>query len=60
MYDNCVECGRPLEFGVGFYCGTGFVIYGLAVMICVASFIIRIIMVGISSNDNRFFWWKGC
>ncbi|MES1218507.1 MAG: DUF983 domain-containing protein [Bacteroidota bacterium] len=59
MYDNCTECGQPLEPEVGFYYGTGFVSYGLSVMICVASFIIWIITVGISLNDNRLFWWMG-
>lgn len=59
MYDNCTECGQPLEPEVGFYYGTGFVSYGLSVMICVASFIIWIITVGISLNDSRIFWWMG-
>jgi uncharacterized protein (DUF983 family) len=59
MYDNCAECGQPLEPEVGFYYGTGFVSYGLSVIICLASFIIWIITVGISLNDNRLFWWMG-
>ena len=59
MYDNCIECGQPLEPEVGFYYGTGFVSYGLSVMICVASFIIWIITIGISLNDSRLFWWMG-
>lgn len=59
MHDNCPECGQPLEPEVGFYYGTGFVSYGLSVMICVASFIIWIITVGISLNDTRLFWWMG-
>ena len=30
-----------------------------ALMICVASFIIWIITVGIPLNDSRLFWWMG-
>src|SRR6476620_10669325 len=59
MYDNCTECEQPLEPEVGFYYGTGFVSYGLSVMICVASFIIWTMTVGISLNDSRIFWWMG-
>lgn len=59
MYDNCTECGQPLEPEVGFYYGTGFISYGLSVMICVASFIIWILTIGISLNDTRIFWWMG-
>lgn len=59
MYDNCTECGQPLEPEVGFYYGTGFVSYGLAVLISIASFIIWSISVGISINDSRIFWWMG-
>ncbi len=59
MYDNCTECGQPLEPEVGFYYGTGFISYGLSVMICVVSFIIWIITIGISLNDSRLIWWMG-
>jgi uncharacterized protein (DUF983 family) len=59
MYDNCPACGQPLEPEVGFYYGTGFVSYGLSVMICVVSFIIWTVTVGISLNDSRIFWWMG-
>jgi uncharacterized protein (DUF983 family) len=59
MYDNCTVCGQPLEPEAGFYYGTGFVSYGLSVMICVASFILWIITIGVSLNDSRLFWWMG-
>ncbi len=59
MYDNCPECGQPLEPEVGFYYGTGFVSYGLSVIICVVSFIVWVITVGISLDDSRLFWWIG-
>ena len=59
MYDNCEECGQPLEPEVGFYYGTGFVSYALSVLISVVSFIVWVVIVGISLSDNRFFWWMG-
>jgi hypothetical protein len=59
MYDTCSECGQPFEPEVGFYYGTGFVSYGLSVMICVTSFVVWILSIGISLNDNRIFWWIG-
>ena len=43
----------------GFYYGTGFVSYGLAIAISVFTLVIWAIIIGISVNDNRFFWWMG-
>lgn len=56
---NCPVCGQPFEIEVGFYYGTGFVSYGLAVMVCVASFIAWKVLIGMSLQDNRLFWWLG-
>jgi len=59
MHDECPVCGQPLEPEVGFYYGTGFVSYGLSIMICVASFIAWLLTIGMSLNDDRLFWWIG-
>jgi hypothetical protein len=59
MPDTCPVCGQPVEIEVGFYYGTGFVSYALAVAISVASFIAWKVLVGMSLNDNRLFWWLG-
>ncbi len=59
MYDHCVVCNQPFEPEVGFYYGTGYVSYGLSLMICVASFILWILTIGISLTDDRIFWWVG-
>lgn len=56
---NCPVCAQPFEIEVGFYYGTGFVSYALAVIVCVTSFIAWILFVGISLHDNRLFWWIG-
>src|ERR1700754_418539 len=52
MYDNCPVCGQPFEIEVGFWYGTGFVSYGLAVAVSVASFIAFKVLVGMSLHDN--------
>ncbi len=59
MHKECIVCGQPTEIEVGFYYGTSYVSYALAVAICVASFIAWYVIIGISTNDNRFFMWLG-
>ncbi|HTQ28383.1 MAG TPA: DUF983 domain-containing protein [Puia sp.] len=59
MPEACPVCGQDFEIEPGFYYGTGFVSYALAVMFCVASFITWLVAVGISLHDHRFFWWIG-
>jgi hypothetical protein len=59
MPETCPVCGQPFEIEVGFYYGTGFVSYALAVAISVASFIAWKVIVGMSLDDNRLFWWLG-
>jgi hypothetical protein len=59
MPHNCPECGQPFELEVGFWYGTGYVSYGLSFAISVASFIAWWVVIGMSTQDNRFFWWLG-
>jgi uncharacterized protein (DUF983 family) len=59
MHENCPMCGQPMELETSFYYGTGYVSYGLAVGVTVASFIAWWVVVGLSLHDNRFFWWIG-
>ena len=59
MNKNCPVCGQPTEIEVGFYYGTSYVSYVLAVVISVASFIAWYLIVGMSLEDNRFFFWIG-
>jgi len=59
MAENCPICGQPFELEVGFYYGTGFVSYALAVLVCVFSFIAWKLLIGMSLNDNKLFWWLG-
>lgn len=59
MHRNCPVCGQPAEIEVGFYYGTGYVSYALTVALSVASFVAWYVLIGMSVDDNRFFYWLG-
>ena len=59
MNERCPICEQPMEIEVGFYYGTGYVSYVLAVALSVASLIAWWATIGMSLDDNRFFWWMG-
>jgi uncharacterized protein (DUF983 family) len=59
MNPTCLECGQPTEIEVGFYYGTSYVSYALTVAISVASLVAWWVLIGLSVNDNRFFYWMG-
>ena len=57
MHDTCPECNQKFDLETGFWYGTGYVSYGLAVAISVASFIAWMVLIGVSTEDNRVFYW---
>lgn len=59
MPERCPECSQPFELEVGFWYGTGFVSYGLSIVVTIISFVAWYIFIGMSVRDNRFFWWMG-
>ncbi|MBS1666647.1 MAG: DUF983 domain-containing protein [Bacteroidetes bacterium] len=59
MPDKCPECGQPYELEVGFWYGTAYVSYAVTVAFCVATFVAWWVLIGMSTTDNRFFWWMG-
>lgn len=59
MHKVCPVCGQPTEIEVGFYYGTGYVSYALTVALSVASFVAWYVLIGMSVDDNRFFYWLG-
>lgn len=59
MYDNCPVCGLKYDMEPGFWYGTGYVSYALAVAISVASYIAWWVLIGVSTDDSRIFWWLG-
>lgn len=59
MNKECPVCGQPTEIETGFYYGTGYVSYALAIAVTVASFVAWLVLIGMSTEDNRFFYWLG-
>jgi hypothetical protein len=59
MNETCPVCSQPTEIEVGFYYGTSYVSYLLAVILCALSLIAWWLIIGLSVNDNRFFFWLG-
>ena len=57
MNERCPVCGQLSEIEVGFYYGTGYVSYMLAVMVSGATFVAWWLFIGFSFTDNRFVWW---
>ena len=59
MHDKCPVCKQHYELEVGFWYGTGYVSYALSVLYLTLTFILWWIIIGMSVDDNRFFWWMG-
>lgn len=59
MQEECPVCGQPTELEPGFYYGTGYVSYALAVALIVAWWVAWWVLIGISAEDNRVFWCLG-
>jgi hypothetical protein len=59
MPDNCPVCNQRYDLEDGFWFGTGYVSYALAVAVSVATFVAWFVLIGISTEDNRIFWWLG-
>ncbi len=59
MNEECSVCNQKFDMEPGFWYGTGYVSYALAVAFSVATFIAWWVLIGISINDNRVFWWLG-
>jgi hypothetical protein len=59
MHHNCPTCGQTFDMEPGFYYGTNMISYALAVIVSIISFIVWLLLVGISLKDARFFWWLG-
>lgn len=59
MPERCAVCRQKFDLEDGFWFGTGYVSYALAVAVSVATFIAWVVIIGISTDDNRIFWWLG-
>ena len=59
MNETCPVCGQVFDIEVGFYYGTSYVSYAFAVALSAATFVAWWLLIGISVNDNRVFYWLG-
>ena len=59
MPNACSVCRQRYDLEQGFWYGTGYVSYALAVAVSVSSFVAWWILIGISTEDNRVFYWLG-
>lgn len=59
MNKVCPVCGQPTEIEVGFYYGTSYVSYAITVMLSVFTLVAWYLIIGLSTADNRFFYWLG-
>src|SRR3982751_2442360 len=57
MYDNCPVCGQKYDLEPGFWYGTGYVSYALAVALSGITFVAWWLTIGVSTDDNRIFGW---
>ena len=57
MYNECPVCRQKYDLEPGFWYGTGYVSYALAIAISTATFIAWWVIIGISVDDNRIFGW---
>src|ERR1044072_4852560 len=57
MPEHCPVCGQAFELQTGFYFGTGYVSYFLAVFIIMFTFALWFFTIGFSLPDNRLYWY---
>lgn len=57
MNTHCPVCGQATEIEAGFYYGTGYVSYALTVALSIATLVAWLVLIGMSTEDNRFVYW---
>ncbi|MHA4844881.1 DUF983 domain-containing protein [Flavitalea antarctica] len=57
MNQTCPVCAQPFNLEPGFYYGSSYVSYALSIAISVATLAAWSLTIGISTTDNRFFYW---
>ncbi len=57
MNEHCPVCGQPTDIEVGFYYGTSYVSYLIALVLSAITFLLWWLLIGFSFTDNRFFYW---
>lgn len=59
MPEKCPVCGQKMEPEVGFWYGTGYVSYALAVAISIATLIASMVLFRVTFMNNSILWWLG-
>ena len=59
MHSHCPVCRQKFEMEPGFWYGTGYISYALTVAISAVCFVGWLLLIGISTEDNRVFYWLG-
>ncbi len=59
MPDHCPVCNQKYDLELGFWYGTAYVSYALAVALSVSTFVAWLVLIGVSTEDNRIFYWLG-
>ncbi len=57
MPEHCPVCNQKYDLEPGFWYGTGYVSYALAVAISTTTFVAWLVLIGVSTDDNRIFYW---
>ena len=57
MPENCPVCGQKFDLQTGFYFGTGYVSYGLTIIISFITLILWWFTIGMGIKDNRIWYW---
>lgn len=57
MHDRCPVCDQKFELETGFWYGTGYVSYGLTVLISMITFVLWWLTIGFSLHDDRLTYY---
>jgi len=57
MNKECPVYGQPFNIEVGFYYGSSYISYAVAVTLSATTLIAWWVLIGLSLSDNRFFYW---
>jgi hypothetical protein len=60
MNEHCPVCGQLTDIEVGFYYGTGYISYFIAVFISLFTVLLWWLTIGFSFDDHRFLTWIIC
>lgn len=57
MHDTCPVCKQKFELETGFWYGTGYVSYGITVIMSVITFLLWWLIIGFSLTDDRLTYY---